>query len=239
MSNEPALRLRVLSLRYSSWSIRPWLALHHAGLPFETETVELDALGALATAESDDELTDRRRRGSVSGFFPVLWVGDTPIHESLAICEWVAESRPDLWPADRLERARARALCSEMATGFPQLRTHLSCHPFARVPGFAPDGPTRREIRRVFEIWSGELARSGGPYLFGERFGIADAFYFPVVTRFRTYAVALPETLEAYATTLESHPSVQAWRRLAVAAPPIPRYDEYVRSLGGDPTAAA
>lgn len=232
-----ALRLRVLSLRYSSWSIRPWLALTHAGLPFETETVEVDDLGAVHEATDDALLGERRGLGSVAGFFPVLWVGDTPIHESLAICEWAADVRPDagLWPADVLDRARARALSSEMATGFPNLRTHLSCHPFARVPGFAPDAPTRREIRRVFEIWGDALERSGGPFLFGERFGIVDAMYFPVVTRFRTYDVAVPEPLAAYGRALDALPAVAAWRALALEAPRIPKYDQYVSDLGGQP----
>ena len=88
-------------------------------------------------------------------------------------------------------------------------------------------------------MWSGELERSGGPFLFGERFGIVDAFYFPVVTRFRTYAVELPERLAAYGRALDGVPAVEAWGALAREAPIIERYDDYVRSLGGDPTAAA
>jgi glutathione S-transferase len=231
--------LRVLSLRYSSWSIRPWLALSHAGIPFVTETVEIPPFTAdpKVAAEPDDRAS-RRARGSVSGLFPVLWIDDTPVHESLAICEWVADTCPDarLWPADPLARAQARAVCCEMATGFSNMRRDLSCHVFARVPAFPLRPETRADVDRVFEIWNDLLDRHGGPFLTGT-FGIADCMFFPVITRFRTYSVALPPTLEAYARRVEASASVQAWREVARRAPRFPRYDEDIRSLGGDPDA--
>ncbi len=240
------LRLTVLSLRYSSWSIRPWLALRAAGASFEVETVELPGLGvqgadsgpALAKI-SVDELSHRRSLGSVTGLFPILSVDDTPVHESLAICEWVAEAFPDagLWPIDALGRARARSACCEMVSGFQNLRTRMSCHVFARVPGFQPEEATRADIHRVFEIWHDALSASGGPYLFGH-FGIADCMYFPVLTRFRTYGIELDRELESYANRLEKHAAVQAWAKEASKAPAIPAYDDSVRRLGGDPEAA-
>src|SRR5689334_9706740 len=125
----PRLRLSVLSLRYSSWSMRAWLALRHAGAEFVTETAaEIDPT---EYARSGDALAARRKLGSVTGQFPVLHVDDTAIHESLAICEWANEAYPDahLWPADSLARARARAISCEMSSGFANIRNHLSCHP--------------------------------------------------------------------------------------------------------------
>ncbi len=242
----PALEMVVISMRYSSWSMRPWLALTHAGVPFTTRTVQ-PTLGHQSpvdgtTTGGPDALSDlgrRRTMGSVTGLFPVLWVGDVPIHESLAICEWAHEERPQarLWPADRLERARARALACEMASGFTQLRTHLSCHPFARVKGFAPDTATRAEVDRVHELWSEALERSGGPFLFGHP-TIADFMYFPVVTRFDTYGIPWPRHLRAYADAMWALPAVQAWRTLAVEGPRIPIYDAYIEGLGGDPNGA-
>ena len=100
------LTLTVLSLRYSSWSMRPWLALYHTGVPFDTETVSLPHMARQAEATT---LGERRKLGSVRGLFPVLRVDGTPIHESLAICEYVADAFPDahLWPADSLQRAAA------------------------------------------------------------------------------------------------------------------------------------
>ena len=185
------LKLTVLSLRYSSWSMRPWLALYHTGVPFETETVGLPHMARQSETTSLDE---RRKLGSVRGLFPVLRVDGTPIHESLAICEYVADAFPDahLWPDESLHRAAARAICSEMLSGFTSMRNELSCHLFGRVQSFTPTPAAVADIERVLEIWHEKLDASGGPFLFG-RFSIADAMYFPVLTRFRTYAVKAAE----------------------------------------------
>jgi len=239
-------RLIVLSLRYSSWSMRPWLALTAAGADFDTITVEIPEIGvhrsedgaALADLRRQ-QLAARRRLGSVTGLFPVLEVDGTQIHESLAICEWAAERYPEaeLWPADAMQRARARSLCCEMMTGFTALRTQMSCHVFARVADFRPDPSTQVDIDRVFEIWRTCLDGSGGPFL-GGAFGILDCFYFPVLTRFRTYGIPLDPTLEAFAAGLEAHPAVTAWRSVARGAPALPAYDAMIRERGGDPVAA-
>ncbi len=240
------LRLIALSLRYSSWSIRPWLALSHANADFETEVVELPDLGLQGKSDGpglvdvkNEQLARRRGQGSVTGLFPILHVEGRPIHESLAICEWVADAYPraELWPADAIDRAQARAVCCEMTTGFHHLRTEMSCHVFARVPGFLPDASTALEIERAKEIWRTSLAASGGPFLFGS-FGIADCMFFPVLTRFRTYGIELEADLETYAERVESQPAVRAWRKVASIAPEIPVYDEQIRKLGGDPEAA-
>jgi glutathione S-transferase len=230
------LKLTVLSLRYSSWSMRPWLALYHTGAPFETETV---ALPHMARQSETTSLEQRRSLGSVRGLFPVLRVDGTPIHESLAICEYVADAFPaaQLWPAESLQRAAARSICSEMVSGFTAMRNEMSCHLFGRVPSFKPTQAAVADVDRVFEIWNEKLDASGGPFLFG-RFSIADAMYFPVLTRFRTYQVELPSTLVPYADALESHPAVLALLAVASAAPHIPVYDDYLRRFGGDPDAA-
>jgi glutathione S-transferase len=230
------LILTVLSLRYSSWSMRPWLALYHTGVPFDTETV---ALPHMARQGETTSLGERRKLGSVRGLFPVLRVDGTPIHESLAICEYVADAFPEahLWPAEPLQRAAARSICSEMVSGFSSMRNELSCHLFGRVQAFQPSAAAVTDIERVFEIWNEKLAASGGPFLFG-RFSIADAMYFPVLTRFRTYGVELPSTIAPYADALEAQPAVRALIAVASAAPHIPVYDDYLRSCGGDPDAA-
>jgi glutathione S-transferase len=226
------LALTVLSLRYSSWSMRPWLALTHAGARFETRTVELESYETTTLAE-------RRELGSVAGLFPILRVDGQPIHESLAICEYAAEAFPDagLWPGSMLERARARAICSEMATGFAAMRGEMSCHLFARVPAFEPSDKARANIDRIFEIWTECLEQSGGPFLFGS-VSVADFFYYPVLTRFRTYDIELPTPVGAYARALETLPAVDALIRKARTEPPNALYDDYIRKLGGDPQAA-
>lgn len=183
--------------------------------------------------------------GSVTGLFPTLKVEtedgvSTTIHESLAICEWVNDAFPaaGLWPDDTLARARARAISCEMHAGFANVRTHLSCHLFGRLPKPYPlDAVTRRETERCFEIWREALERSGGPFLFG-RFTIADCMYYPMRTRFRSYAVDIPADLSRYVAALDEAPAVRALIEVARTAPRVPAYDEYLRGLGGDPDAA-
>ncbi|MEZ4428062.1 MAG: glutathione S-transferase [Nannocystaceae bacterium] len=242
----PALELVALSLRYSSWSMRPWLALRHAGIEFTTRVVALADLAAMQqtgavihAAVAPGGLGQRRALGSVTGLFPVLWIDGQPVHEALAICEWAAEHAPRamLWPTASIARAQARSLASEMATGFPHLRRTMSCHLFARVPGFHPEEGARVEIARIFELWSGCLERSGGPFLFGA-FGVVDCMYFPVITRFATYGVTLPPALARYADAVYELPAVRDLVALARTSPAVEAYDAYVRSLGGDPVAA-
>ena len=231
----PTLKLNVLSLRYSSWSMRPWLVLTHAGAKFETATVELADFGT----PNAPPLAERRKLGSVRGLFPVLRVDGTPIHESLAICEYVAEAYPQaaLWPADPVRRAEARAISCEMLSGFGDMRRELSCALFGRVSGFTPGAAAQADIARVFEIWGEKLERSGGPFLFGP-FSIADAMFYPVRTRFRSYGVAIPTSLAAYVQALDSYPAVRTLVELARTAPRIAAYDAALRKLGGDPDAA-
>lgn len=224
----PNLHLTVLSLRYSSWSMRPWLVLTQAGADFACETVMLESF-------TSTSLTERRSLGSVSGLFPVLRVDGEPIHESLAIAEYVAETFPDarLWPERGLDRARARAITAEMVSDFSALRGELSCHLFGRVRDFTPSPASQANIERVFEIWSECLARSGGPFLFGE-VSIADFFYCPVLTRFRTYGIALPDELKAYGDALGTQPAVTALAAKARSEPSMELYDDYIRGLGGE-----
>jgi glutathione S-transferase len=233
----PKLHLTVLSLAYSSWSMRPWLALTHAGVAFDTSSVELEYMQG--QTDGTDSLESRRELGSIHGLFPVLRVDGTPIHESLAICEYAADAFPQagLWPDNIVLRAQARAVSAEMHSGFGELRNELPCHLFARVAGFEPSAKTRNDIARIFEVWGECLARSGGPFLFG-KFGIADAMYYPVLTRFRTYRIALPANLETYAQQVEALPAVQRLIETAQHEPRVPIYDDYIRSLGGDPQAA-
>ncbi len=234
------LTLTVLSLRYSPWSMRPWMVLTHAGARFTTETVELAHMTRNADEpEETPALADRRKLGSVHGLFPVLRVGETPVHESLAICEYVADTFPEvgLWPEDALRRAQARALCCELVSGFRAIRNELSSHLFGRVSGFTPSAEARAEIARVFELVRDALEHSGGPFLFG-RFGIPDAMYFPMLGRFRTYGVEMPGQILTYAENVDAVPAVRALLQTARTAPRLALYDRYLKLLGGDPDAA-
>lgn len=225
------LKLTVLSLRYSSWSMRPWLVLTHAGAVFESKTVELESFETTTLAE-------RRELGSISGLFPILRVSGEAIHESLAIAEYAAEAFPEamLWPEPMLDRARARAICAEMTSDFSAMRNEMACHLFARAPAFKPSKKAQSNIDRVFEIWSECLDQSGGPFLFGTS-SIADFFYFPVLSRFRTYGIELDDRLEAYAQSVEALPAVEALIEKARSEPLTAIYDDYIVKLGGNPNA--
>jgi glutathione S-transferase len=204
------LTLYVGSKRYSSWSLRPYLALAHTGLAFETQTILLDR-----------EVTHAEiLKVNPTGLVPVLHHDDLVIGDSLAICEYVNELAPEaqLWPADRVRRARARAICAEMHAGFAALRKNMSMDICANKAGQGHVPEALADARRVFEIWHQALAASGGPFLFG-RFTIADAMYAPVTTRFITYGVDLDATCRGYVETITALPAMQAWRRDAEAEP--------------------
>ncbi len=159
---------------YSSWSLRPWLAMKVLGLAFEEKRIPLYGAGA------KEEIL----RHSPAGKVPVLVDGETRVWDSLAILEYLAEKHPRLWPQDRASRARARSLAAEMHSGFPSLREHMSMNIRRRYPGKGRTPEVLAEIARIDAIWSG----AQGPFLFGE-FGAVDAMYAPIVLRFRTYGV--------------------------------------------------
>lgn len=211
------LRLVCANLNYSSWSMRPWLALKHAGLPFRTFDV------GMRTSEGWKE---RILSFSGAGKVPVLVDGSLSIHESLAICEYVAELAPaaKLWPEDSQLRARGRAISCEMHSGFAELRRVMSTNLRARAARRPVAPEVEADIARVLDIFRASLSTTSGPFLLGD-FSIADCMFFPVVTRFRTYGVELPADTAAYSEALFALPFVQELQQLAQAAPAIPEYD--------------
>jgi glutathione S-transferase len=213
------LTLVVGSKNYSSWSLRPYLALAHTGQPFQEVVVALDAPDTAANIA----------RHSPSGRVPVLRHGALSIWDSLAICEYLAETFPAarLWPEDKAARAVARAVTAEMHSGFAALRQNLPMNIRARRAGQGHDAPgVKDDIRRVLALWSECRARygQGGPFLFGA-FSIADAFYAPVVTRFVTYGVELDAGAAAYRDAVLGLPAMRRWVEAAAAEPPVQRYE--------------
>ena len=189
---------------YSSWSMRPWVLLRQAQIPFEEVQLKFDDGGRPQDVE----------RYSPTRKVPVLVVDGEPVWDSLAICEAVAEMHPDkqLWPAAAEARRVARSICAEMHSGFQALRNSMPMNIRARHPGKGVNPQSLQDIERVVSIWHScrERFGSGGAFLFG-RFGIADAYYAPVVTRFRTYAVKLPAGAQAYADAVHALPAVREW----------------------------
>lgn len=211
---------------YSTWSMRPWLALRWGGIDFEERVIPL---GAVRYGKS--KVTEVLRV-SPSGRVPALQVGDLVIHDSLAICEWAYEQANSLWPADAGVRAEARSAAAEMHSGFAAMRRDLAMNlrrRLERAPDWSED--TRMDLARVVEMWTGLRARfaEAGPWLFGLR-STADAMYAPVATRLRTYAVEAPPEVQAYCATVFADPAFQEWERGAAAeAWTIPQVDELYR----------
>lgn len=205
------LTLYVGSKRYSSWSLRPYLALAHTGAPFETVTILLDR------PTTRDEIAKVNPAGKV----PVLHHDGLVIWDSLAICEYANEVFPDagLWPADRSARARARSISAEMHSGFVALRRDMPMDLCASKPGQGHTPEALADARRVQATWRDALAASGGPFLFGN-FTIADAMFAPVTTRFVTYGVDLDATCRAYVDAVAALPAMRDWHAAAAAETP-------------------
>lgn len=196
------LQLVIGNKNYSSWSLRAWLLLAEAGIEFEEIRLPLDT----------PEFPDSIRRYSPAGCVPVLLMDGTPVWDSLAIAETIAERWPacSLWPADPEQRAHARAISAEMHSGFPLLRRHLPMNCRAMGRRVALPDPLAAEIDRVFAIWSDCHQRYGGGWLFG-KFSVADAMYAPVALRFRTYGINLPDSAMSYPTRLLKSEAMQNW----------------------------
>jgi glutathione S-transferase len=197
--------------------VRPWLALKHGGLDFRTHDVGM---------RTEDGWKDRILSFSGAGKVPVLVDGTLSIHESLAICEYVADLAPGarLWPEDRALRARGRAIACEMHAGFSHLRNNMDMNLRARARRTPRSPEIDADVARVLDIWQASLTSNGGPFLLGD-FSIADCMFFPVATRFRTYGVELPDFAQAYSASLFALPIVQELERLAATTSAIPEYD--------------
>ena len=206
------LTLVIGNKNYSSWSLRPWLALRMAGLDFDEVRIPLYTPGS----------HDAILRHSPAGRVPVLRDGDATIWDSLAICEYVAELAPQagLWPDDRAVRAHARSISAEMHAGFTALRTAMPMNLRIERASLAapPPATVEADIARITAIFEECRARHGaaGDFLFG-RFTIADAMFAPVATRFRSYSVTLPPRAQAYADAIWSLAPMREWVAAGVA----------------------
>jgi len=201
------LQLVIGNRNYSSWSMRPWVLLREARIPFEEVQLKFDETGGGLRVAGIE-------RYSAAGKVPVLLVDGEPVWDTLAICETVAELYPakQLWPQDPKARRVARSVCAEMHSSFQALRGAMPMNIRGRHPGKGLNEKSSKDIQRVVAIWSDCRARFGkdGPLLFGA-FTIADAFYAPVVMRFQTYAVELPAVARAYCEAVQALPAVREW----------------------------
>jgi glutathione S-transferase len=204
--------LHVGNRNYSSWSLRPWLVLTWGNIDFDTQVIQLGGPGY--TLRQIPEVLAVSPAGTV----PAMRIGDEVVADSLAISEWAAEQVPSLWPADSIARAQARAAVCEMHSGFAALRAGLPCNIRRRAEPRELNAAVRRDVERIDAIWSALRGRFGGagPYLFGESPSIADAFFAPVATRFRTYAVKTSPTSQRYVDAILSEPAFRRWELEAI-----------------------
>lgn len=205
------LTLYIGNKNYSSWSMRPWVLLKQANIPFEEVMVRFDSFSA------DSQFKQRLGPVSPSGKVPVLVDDGFPIWDSLAIAEYLAEKFPDrqLWPREAQARARARSVSAEMHSGFQNLRSACAMNIEAQLPDVGAliwrDKPAVREdVARLIEMWSELLDTHKGPMLFGD-FSIADAMYAPVVMRLTRFVLPVPPPIAAYLQRVQALPGVAAW----------------------------
>jgi glutathione S-transferase len=211
--------------RYSSWSMRGWLAVRLAGLDVTERLIEFERPGPTrAIAEL-----------SPNGLVPLLEHKGALVWESLSICDYCAEIEPSLWPADRVARAHARSIAAEMHAGFRDLRTAMWMNLGRDFAGLGRTPGALRDIARIEALWADTTARfgGGGPFLFGAGFGAADAMFAPVVARLLGWGVDVSDVTSAYCAAVRSHPLVAEWYDGAAWEPDAWLIEDYERTPEG------
>jgi len=222
------MQLYIGNKNYSSWSLRPWLLMTQAGIPFEEIKLRL-------SFDADSDFKKALAGISPSGRVPVLVDEGFAVWDTLAIAEYLAEKYASkaLWPTQPLARARARSLCAEMHSGFTALRNHCPMNIEASLPDvgrrvIAEQPDVVGDLARLTSMWEQQLDEHGGPFLFGA-FGVADAYFAPVCTRMRTYELPVPERVGAYVERVFALPAMQAWVTDACAEHDFLDFDEPYR----------
>ena len=215
------ITLYIGNKNYSSWSMRPWIAMKAVGLPFKEVVI--------AFAQSDTK--EKMLAVSPTGKVPVLHHGGLRVWDSLAICEYIADTYAHLnfWPEEREARAEARSICAEMHSGFQAMRVALSMNVRRHFGVFYVKPDVMQDIDRILQIWATmrDKYKAKGEYLFGE-FSIADAFFAPVITRFESYGVAVPPVCRVYMDAMLLHPAMKQWIKEAEDEPYEDPKFEYV-----------
>ena len=227
------LQLFIGNKNYSSWSMRPWVLLRQAGIPFEEVMIRFDAF--------DDGSVFKQRIKAITptGKVPVLVDGELVVWDTLAIAEYVAEIAANppgaqaLWPTDRAARAHARSICAEMHGGFTALRGNCPMNIEADLSNvgaliWRDQADVRADVARLVTMWSTLLQKHGGPMLFGA-FSVADAYFAPVCMRLKTYGLPVPAEISAYIECVCAQPGVQAWIQGALAEKDFLDFEEPYR----------
>jgi len=201
---------------YSSWSLRGWLLMKLAGHPFEEEMIWLD----------DPGYKEKMQAATLGfGTVPTLRIGERAIGDSMAIAEYAAEiSAPgQIWPVDAQDRAEARMLAAKMHAGFQSLRAQCPMNLSNVFDGYEPNPDVLADLSALEGLLCPVLERTGGPFLYGEAFGAADAFYAPVAARIRTFRLPVNDSLSNYVNAVLAHPLVWEWTQAAAQEPGVAR----------------
>jgi glutathione S-transferase len=207
----PEGKLLIGNRRYSSWSMRGWLAVRLAQMDVEVQVARFVRPGP----------TPEIFQASPNGLVPYLEHRGAHVWESLAVCDYCAEIEPSLWPADRIARAHARSISAEMHSGFQGLRQNMWMNLGRDFAGLGRTPGALADVARIEAIWADARQRfgAGGPYLFGATLTAADAMYAPVVTRFLTWRPDISAATQTYVDAVRAHPLVSEWYGAAAQEP--------------------
>jgi len=224
------LQLYIGNKNYSSWSMRPWVAMRQLGIPFTEVMVRFDSFAP------GSQFKQTMRALTPTHNVPLLVHDGLAVWDTLAIAEYLAEEflHAGIWPKAFADRARARSICAEMHSGFGALRSHCPMNIEAALPEvgariWAEQDAVRANVSRLIEMWGTLLQSHGGPMLFGS-FSMADAFFAPVCMRLHTYALPLPPAIAGYVERVRALPAVQAWITDALAEQDFRDFEEPYRT---------
>lgn len=204
--------LWIANKNYSSWSLRPWVLLKTLQIPFEEN---------ICFFESGKSSHDKFSRFSPSGLVPCLVDKNQTIWDSLAICEYVAEEHPQVWPTDRNARAWARSASAEMHSGFTALRQQCPMDVSRNAPLTEISRELQANLERLSQLWQDGLEKFGGPWLAGREFTAVDAFYAPVAFRIHCYQLPVSAAAQQWVARMLSLPAMQEWRQAGIQEPHI------------------
>lgn len=224
------LQLYIGNKNYSTWSLRPWLAMRQLGIDFEEVMVRFDGFGP------QSQFKQTMQALTPTGNVPLLVHDGLAVWDTLAIAEYLAETFPQagIWPQAVADRARARSLCAEMHGGFAALRSHCPMNIEAPLPAegariWAAQAGVRQDVARLIQMWTTQLQTHGGPMLFGQ-FSMVDAYFAPVCMRLHGYGLPVPPAIAAYIDRVRALPAMQAWISAALAEQDFVAEDEPYRT---------
>lgn len=227
------LQLYIGNKNYSSWSLRPWLALRQLGIAFEEMQVRFDSFAP------DSHFKQTLLALGPTGKVPLLVDDGLAVWDSLAIAEYLHERFPQagIWPTPVADRARARSLCAEMHSGFGALRSHCPMNVEAHLHEvgakiWAEQAGVRDDVYRLIDMWGQQLSTHGGPMLFGA-FSMADAFFAPVCLRLDRYGLPIPANIQAYVERVLALPALREWIVAALEEKDFRDFEEPYRKASG------